>query len=86
MFSVTSCTLTVALSLSSLLAIRLLILFRMLVTFRLEALTERTLQNEVNIRQNVRRGNLFLIRKYPKAMPASTTVSMMTMRDMINDV
>ena len=82
-----------ALSLSSLLAIRLLRLVRIFVTLLLAGLTLRTLIDRfysIKKYQGLARTgqdtNLLLILKYPKAMPARTTVRRMTMTVMMTVV
>ena len=77
-----------ALSLSSLLAIRLLRLVRIFVTLLLAGLTLLTLIDRFNSIKTYRdtKTNLLLILKYPKAMPARTTVRRMTMTEMMTVV
>ena len=80
-----------ALSLSSLLAIRLLRLVRIFVTLLLAGLTLLTLiERFYSIKTyQARPGqetNLLFILKYPKAMPARTTVRRMTMTVMMTVV
>ena len=67
------------LSLSSLLAIRLLRLARIFVTLLLEELTVLTLIDRFNSIKKYQDPDLLFILKYPKAMPARTTVRRMTM-------
>ena len=77
-----------ALSLSSLLAIRLLRLVRIFVTLLLAGLTLLTLIDRFNSIKTYRdtKTNLLFILKYPKAMPARTTVRRMTMTEMMTVV
>ena len=78
------------LSLSSLLAIRLLRLVKIFVTLLLAELTLLTLIDKNSIQlKNTRTSqdpNLLFILKYPKAMPARTTVRRMTMTVMMRVV
>ena len=77
-----------ALSLSSLLAIRLLRLVRIFVTLLLAGLTLLTLIEQFySIKKyQLQHTNLLFILKYPKAMPARTTVRRMTMTVMMTVV
>ena len=79
-----------ALSLSSLLAIRLLRLVRIFVTLLLAGLTLLTLIDQFysikKYQLQVQHTNLLFILKYPKAMPARTTVRRMTMTVMMTVV
>ena len=74
------------LSLSSLLAIRLLRLARIFVTLLLEELTVLTLIDRFNSIKKYQDPDLLFILKYPKAMPARTTVRRMTMTVMMRVV